>query len=299
MQYGGMLLALGRVDDAERGVLQRARARAELRPRRGRARADRRRQGALRTLRCAPPGRSRAAPLAAVRDPADRCAEAIRACREAREPTGSSMRSSASLRRTAFAPNCRPPSTTSIGECGSPMPLHALEPPTRPPRASPRRMRCVGALPRRDIAPGPGSGRASRGRLGTKDALFSFHRGMIERCLGHGADAQTSFREALRIDPNLLAALGRSCQEARGMRRVALGVADARCRARSDPRHGAGCVGAPTRQLHRSTTLRASTSRGTRSTSGLRSISRRSRRSRRARPSADRATQHPLRGSSS
>jgi tetratricopeptide (TPR) repeat protein len=40
------------------------------------------------------------------------------------------------------------------------------------------------------------------GRLGTKDALFSFHRGMIERCLGHGADAQTSFREALRIDPN-------------------------------------------------------------------------------------------------
>jgi tetratricopeptide (TPR) repeat protein len=39
-------------------------------------------------------------------------------------------------------------------------------------------------------------------RLGTKDALFAFHRGMIERCLGADDTARASFREALRIDPN-------------------------------------------------------------------------------------------------
>ena len=43
---------------------------------------------------------------------------------------------------------------------------------------------------------------ASRaGRLGTQDALFSFHRAMIERCLGNDAAARSGFRQALRIDP--------------------------------------------------------------------------------------------------
>ncbi len=40
------------------------------------------------------------------------------------------------------------------------------------------------------------------GRLGTKDALFAFHRGMIERCLGASDSARASFQEALSIDPN-------------------------------------------------------------------------------------------------
>ena len=39
-------------------------------------------------------------------------------------------------------------------------------------------------------------------RLGTRDPLFAFHRGMIERCLGRGAAARGAFREALRLDPN-------------------------------------------------------------------------------------------------
>ena len=38
-------------------------------------------------------------------------------------------------------------------------------------------------------------------RLGTLDALKMFHRGMIERCLGHRAEAKTWFRRALRLNP--------------------------------------------------------------------------------------------------
>jgi tetratricopeptide (TPR) repeat protein len=40
------------------------------------------------------------------------------------------------------------------------------------------------------------------GRRGTQDALFSFHRAMIERCLGNDDAARSGFRQALRIDPN-------------------------------------------------------------------------------------------------
>ncbi|HYY06421.1 MAG TPA: tetratricopeptide repeat protein, partial [Candidatus Limnocylindria bacterium] len=38
-------------------------------------------------------------------------------------------------------------------------------------------------------------------RLGTKDALKFFHRGMIERCLGDGPDARAWFRRALELNP--------------------------------------------------------------------------------------------------
>jgi tetratricopeptide (TPR) repeat protein len=38
-------------------------------------------------------------------------------------------------------------------------------------------------------------------RLGTRDALKLFHRGMIERCLGHGSAAREAFRAALEINP--------------------------------------------------------------------------------------------------
>jgi tetratricopeptide (TPR) repeat protein len=37
--------------------------------------------------------------------------------------------------------------------------------------------------------------------LGTRDALKLFHRGMIERCLGHRAEAATWFRRALALNP--------------------------------------------------------------------------------------------------
>jgi tetratricopeptide (TPR) repeat protein len=39
-------------------------------------------------------------------------------------------------------------------------------------------------------------------RLGTRDALFVFHRGMAERCVGRAADARSSFRRALTINPH-------------------------------------------------------------------------------------------------
>ena len=39
-------------------------------------------------------------------------------------------------------------------------------------------------------------------RLGTQDALKFFHRGMIERCLGHSAAAQAWFKRALTLNPH-------------------------------------------------------------------------------------------------
>ena len=38
-------------------------------------------------------------------------------------------------------------------------------------------------------------------RLGTRDASFFFHRGMIERCLGRPAQARAAFSRALAINP--------------------------------------------------------------------------------------------------
>jgi tetratricopeptide (TPR) repeat protein len=39
-------------------------------------------------------------------------------------------------------------------------------------------------------------------RLGTQDALKFFHRGMIERCLGHATDARGWFRRAVALNPH-------------------------------------------------------------------------------------------------
>jgi tetratricopeptide (TPR) repeat protein len=39
-------------------------------------------------------------------------------------------------------------------------------------------------------------------RLGTLDATKFFHRGMVERCLGHQADAKKWFRRALSLNPH-------------------------------------------------------------------------------------------------
>src|SRR5438034_15771 len=39
-------------------------------------------------------------------------------------------------------------------------------------------------------------------RLGTRDAPKEFHRGMIERCLGHDAQARLWFRSALNLNPH-------------------------------------------------------------------------------------------------
>jgi hypothetical protein len=39
-------------------------------------------------------------------------------------------------------------------------------------------------------------------RLGTRDASFFFHRGMIERCLGHRTDARRWFARTLEQNPH-------------------------------------------------------------------------------------------------
>jgi tetratricopeptide (TPR) repeat protein len=39
-------------------------------------------------------------------------------------------------------------------------------------------------------------------RLGTRDASFFFHRGMIERCLGHSGEAGRWFVRALETNPH-------------------------------------------------------------------------------------------------
>jgi Flp pilus assembly protein TadD len=39
-------------------------------------------------------------------------------------------------------------------------------------------------------------------RLGTQDALKLFHRGMIERCLGHAGEARAWFHRALALNPH-------------------------------------------------------------------------------------------------
>ncbi len=39
-------------------------------------------------------------------------------------------------------------------------------------------------------------------RLGTRDASFAFHRGMIERCLGRTDEARTWFRRAVDLNPH-------------------------------------------------------------------------------------------------
>jgi tetratricopeptide (TPR) repeat protein len=39
-------------------------------------------------------------------------------------------------------------------------------------------------------------------RLGTKDALKIFHRGYVAACLGRTAEARTSYRRALAINPH-------------------------------------------------------------------------------------------------
>ena len=39
-------------------------------------------------------------------------------------------------------------------------------------------------------------------RLGTRDATFYFHRGMIERCLGRPAAARSWFARAVELNPH-------------------------------------------------------------------------------------------------
>jgi len=55
-----------------------------------------------------------------------------------------------------------------------------------------RNGRCAEALPHSNHAL----------RLGTLDALKFFHRGMIERCLGHAAEARSWFRRAIALNPH-------------------------------------------------------------------------------------------------
>ena len=61
-------------------------------------------------------------------------------------------------------------------------------------------------------------------RLGTRDALKLFHRGMIERCLGHDAGARDWFGRALEANPHFSLALGAGREAVRGMRRLVASV---------------------------------------------------------------------------
>ncbi len=55
-----------------------------------------------------------------------------------------------------------------------------------------RNGRCAAALPYSKLAL----------RLGTQDSLKFFHRGMIERCLGHQGEARSWFHKALALNPH-------------------------------------------------------------------------------------------------
>ena len=59
-------------------------------------------------------------------------------------------------------------------------------------------------------------------RLGTKDALKSFHRGMIERCLGHDAAARTWFARALDLNPHFSLLWAPTARRGAGMKRLVL-----------------------------------------------------------------------------
>ena len=85
-----------------------------------------------------------------------------------------------------------------------------LAPPTPSPGASSATGRCVEA---RDW-----SQRALA--LGTKDGLFLFHRGMIERCLGGDAGGGPWFRRALEANPTFSLRWAPLGGEARAMRRL-------------------------------------------------------------------------------
>ncbi len=62
-------------------------------------------------------------------------------------------------------------------------------------------------------------------RLGTRDASFFFHRGMIERCLGRDADARRWFRARARHEPALLAPLEPDRTEVCRMKRLLVTLA--------------------------------------------------------------------------
>ena len=65
-----------------------------------------------------------------------------------------------------------------------------------------------GPSPATAAAPRRSSTRSASLRLGTRDATFYFHRGMIERCLGRPAAARSWFARAARAEPALLHPLG-------------------------------------------------------------------------------------------
>ena len=72
---------------------------------------------------------------------------------------------------------------------------------TRGAQASTETTSSAGRSPATDAAPRRCPTRSRALRLGTLDALKFFHRGMIERCLGHDSDARGWFERALRLNP--------------------------------------------------------------------------------------------------
>ena len=164
-------------------------------------------------------------------------------------PRQSSTRSSASSNgcwsQTAFAPISRRRSSTSTtaSQLGRALALARQAQRARPSIdgddvlswALARNGRCAEALPysRRAL------------RLGTLDALKFFHRGMIERCLGHDSDARGWFERALRLNPQFSLLWSPVAREVRVVKRLLLLLA-ARRSARRPGRGG----GAPARQLH-------------------------------------------------
>ena len=122
-------------------------------------------------------------PSRSTRSSSATCSPATVARSQLAERMLSCRRSTVSLRRTACEPSFSPRSSTSTGVSGCRQRSTAPERRIAPRRGSRLPTPSPGASCGKGAAPKHAAGPKRALALGTKDGLFLFHRGMIERCL--------------------------------------------------------------------------------------------------------------------